>query len=146
MDHILDILYTMLYMAASQRFCNLRKSGQVFHDRLLLGRCFRGFVLPVLQHWSAVLGSAADTYLELPCMDGSCSQWCPFLTRHSTSSICGSNMHVCCTRSGVSQCTLFMVVYMCCMNVPVLFHIVLWLHIERASILAAKPLSTAVTA
>ena len=24
----------------------LRKSWQVFHDRLLLGRCFRGFVLP----------------------------------------------------------------------------------------------------
>ena len=34
--------------AASQRLGILRKSWQVCHDRLLLGRCFRGFVLPVL--------------------------------------------------------------------------------------------------
>ena len=40
--------------AASQRFGILRKSWQVFHDRLLLGRCFRGFVLPVLEYCSAV--------------------------------------------------------------------------------------------
>ena len=35
--------------AASQRLGILRKSWQVFHDRSLLGRCFRGFVLPVLE-------------------------------------------------------------------------------------------------
>ena len=35
--------------AASQRLGILRKSCQVFHDRLLLGRCFRCFVLPVLK-------------------------------------------------------------------------------------------------
>ena len=35
--------------AASQRLGIFRKSWQVFHDRLLLGRCFRGFVLPVLE-------------------------------------------------------------------------------------------------
>ena len=35
--------------AASQQLGILRKSWQVFHDRLLLGRCFRGFVLPVLE-------------------------------------------------------------------------------------------------
>ena len=35
--------------AASQRLGILRKSWRVFHDRLLLGRCFRGFVLPVLE-------------------------------------------------------------------------------------------------
>ena len=35
--------------ASSQRLGILRKSWQVFHDRLLLGRCFRGgVVLPVL--------------------------------------------------------------------------------------------------
>ena len=34
--------------AASQRLGILRKSWQVFHNRLLIGRCFRGFVLPVL--------------------------------------------------------------------------------------------------
>ena len=33
--------------AASQRLGILRKSWQVLDDRSLLGRCFRGFVLPV---------------------------------------------------------------------------------------------------
>ena len=51
--------------AASQRLGILRKSWQVFHDRLLLGRCFGGFVLPVLEYCSAVWCSAADTHLEL---------------------------------------------------------------------------------
>ena len=40
--------------AASQRLGILRKSLQVFHDSLLLGRCFRGFVLPVFEYCSAV--------------------------------------------------------------------------------------------
>ena len=39
----------------------LRKSWRVFHDRSLLGRCFRGFVLPVLEYCSVVWCSAADT-------------------------------------------------------------------------------------
>ena len=51
--------------AASQRLGILRKCWQVFHDRLLLGRCFRGFVLPVLEYCSAVWCSAADTHLRL---------------------------------------------------------------------------------
>ena len=51
--------------AASQRLGILGKSWQVFHDRSLLGRCFRGFVLPVLEYYSAVWCSAADTYLRL---------------------------------------------------------------------------------
>ena len=42
--------------AASQRLGILRKSWRVFNDRALLGRCFRGFVLPV---WSIVLQSGA---------------------------------------------------------------------------------------
>ena len=50
---------------AYQRLGILRKSWWVFHDRSLLGRCFRGFVLPVLEYWSAVLCSAADTHLKL---------------------------------------------------------------------------------
>ena len=33
--------------AASQRLGILRKSWRVFHDRSLLGRCFRGFLLPI---------------------------------------------------------------------------------------------------
>ena len=51
--------------AASQRLGILRKSWRVFHDRSLLGRYFRGFVLPVLEYCSAVWCSAADTHLKL---------------------------------------------------------------------------------
>ena len=53
------------FRAASQLLGILRKSWQVFHDRLLLGRCFRGFVLPVLEYCSAVWCLAADTHLRL---------------------------------------------------------------------------------
>ena len=51
--------------AASQRLGILRKSWQVFRDRLLLGRCCQGFVLPVLEYCSAGWCSAADTHLKL---------------------------------------------------------------------------------
>ena len=51
--------------AASQRLGILRKSWRVFLDRSLLGRCFRGFVLPVLEYCSAVWCSAVDTHLKL---------------------------------------------------------------------------------
>ena len=37
----------------------------MFQDRSLLGRCFRGFILPVLEYCSAVWNSAADTHLKL---------------------------------------------------------------------------------
>ena len=40
--------------AAAQRFGIMRKSWQVFHDRLLLLRSFWSFVLPVLEYCSAV--------------------------------------------------------------------------------------------
>ena len=52
-------------IAASQRLGVLRKSWHVFNDRLLLGRCFRGFVMQVLEYCSAVWCSAADTHLKL---------------------------------------------------------------------------------
>ena len=51
--------------AASEQLGILRKSWQVFHDRLLLGRCFRGFVLHVLEYCSSVWCSAADTHFKL---------------------------------------------------------------------------------
>ena len=51
--------------AASQRLGILRKSWRVFHDKLLIGSCFWGFVLPVLEYCSAVWCSAADTHLKL---------------------------------------------------------------------------------
>ena len=50
--------------AASKRLGILRKSWRVFHDRALLGRCFRGFLLPVLEYCSAVWCSPADTHLK----------------------------------------------------------------------------------
>ena len=37
----------------------------MFHDRSFHGRCFRGFVLQVLEYCSAVWCSAADTHLKL---------------------------------------------------------------------------------
>ena len=40
--------------AASQRLGILRKPWRVFHDISLLGRCFRGFVLTVLEFCSSL--------------------------------------------------------------------------------------------
>ena len=37
----------------------------MFHDRSLLERCFRGFILPVLEYCSVVWCSASDTHLKL---------------------------------------------------------------------------------
>ena len=37
----------------------------MFHDRSFLGRCFQGFVLPVLEYCSAVWCSAANTHHKL---------------------------------------------------------------------------------
>ena len=51
--------------ATSQRLGILKKSWEAFHVRLLLGRCFRGFVLPVLEYCSAVWCLTADTHLKL---------------------------------------------------------------------------------
>ena len=51
--------------AASQRLGILRKSWRVFHDRLLIGRCFLGFVFPVFEYCSAVWCSASNTHLKL---------------------------------------------------------------------------------
>ena len=48
---------------ASQKLSILRKSWRVFHDRSLLGICFRGFVLPVSEYCSAVWCSAVGTHL-----------------------------------------------------------------------------------
>ena len=55
----------LVSITASQRRGILRKSWRVFHDRSLLGKCFRGFALPVLEYCSAVWCSAADTHFKL---------------------------------------------------------------------------------
>ena len=49
--------------AASQRLVILRKSWHVFNDRFLVERCFRCFVLPVLECCPALCCSVADSYL-----------------------------------------------------------------------------------
>ena len=59
------LTFELVSRAASQRLGILRKSGRVFHDISLLERCFRGFVMPVLEFCSAVWYSAADTHFKL---------------------------------------------------------------------------------
>ena len=61
--------------AASQRLGILRKSWRVFHDSSLLERCFRGFVLRVLEYYSAVWCSAADTHIKLLDRAVSCARF-----------------------------------------------------------------------
>ena len=80
--------------AASQRL-GILKSWRVFHDRALLGRCFRGFVLPVLEYYSAVWYSAADTHLKLLDRAVSCAQFltegvfeCDISHRRSVAVLC----------------------------------------------------------
>ena len=43
----------------------LEQSWRELNDRSFLGRCFHGFLLPVLEDGSAVWCSAADAYLNL---------------------------------------------------------------------------------
>ena len=99
--------------AAYQTLGILRKSWQVFHDRLLLGRCSRCFVLPIFEYCSAVWCSAADTHLKL--LDSVVS---------GASIVIGGvfdvalhivdlwRYYVCCIKSGVTRYTLFMVLYL----------------------------------
>ena len=130
--------------AASQKFDILRKSWQVFHDRSLLGRCFCGFVLPGLEYCSAVWCSAAETHLKL--LDRAVSG-----DRFLTGGVFECDMlivdprqsFVCFIRSGVTRCTLLMVLYlnrMCQCGL----HAVLWSHIGTLMHrLAAEPCSRA---
>ena len=96
--------------AASRRIGILRKSWRVFHDRSLLERFFRGFVLRVFECRSAVWCSAADTHIKL--LDRAVSG-ARFLT-----GVCLSVIFlivdpwqscVCFLRSGITRCTLLMV-------------------------------------
>ena len=94
---------------ASQKLGILRKSW-----RVLLGRCFRGFVLPVLKYCSAVWCSAADTHLKLldrtvsgaRFLTGSVFE-CDITHRRSVAVLC-----VLYIRSGVIRCTLLLVLYL----------------------------------
>ena len=102
--------------AATLRLSISRKSWQLFHDRLLLGRCFRTFVRPILEYSSAVWCSAADTHQKR--LDSVVSGdsfltggvfWCDL-------ALTGVGiMYAVQDRSGVTRCTLFMVLDLSCM-------------------------------
>ena len=102
--------------AASQRLSILRKSWLVFHDKLLIVRCFWGFVLPVLEYCSAVWCSAADTHLKLldRIVSGTCFLAggmlnCDLSHRRSVAVLCMLY------RSGVIRSTHFVALYLCLM-------------------------------
>ena len=101
-----DIFGCTVSTAASQRLGVLRKPWRVFHDRLLLGRCFRGFVLPVLEYCSALWRSAADTHLKLLDRAVSGARFLTGVWLSVTLLIVDLWKYcVCCIRSGVIRCT-----------------------------------------
>ena len=53
------------FQNSSQRLGILRKTFRAFNERLLIGRCFPCFVLPVLEYCCAVWCSAFDAQLKL---------------------------------------------------------------------------------
>ena len=116
----------------------------MLHDRSLLGKCFRGFVLPVLEYCSAVWCSAADTHLELleRAVSGAwfLTEVCLSVTFHIVDPW---QSCVCFIRSGVTRNTLLMVLYLDRMC-PCWLHAVLWSHIcTLMHHLAVEPCSTA---
>ena len=91
------------YREASQRLSILRKSWRVFHDRLILGRCFRSFVLPNLEYWYAVWGLTTDTHFRLldRVVSGACSLTggmfeCDVAHRRSVEVLCMMSKIWCC--------------------------------------------------
>ena len=113
-------------------------------DRSLLGRCFRGFVLPVSKYCSAVWCSAADTHLKLLERAISGARFltggvfeCHISHRRSVAILCMLK------RSAVTRCTLLMVLYLDCICQRGL-HAVLSSHIGTVMHrFTAEPCSTA---
>ena len=136
----LDLVH--LDASASHRLGILRKSWRVFHDKLLIGRCFWGFVLPVLEYCSTVWCSAADTHLKL--LDRVVSGACFIAGGVLNCDIVDLwQCCVCCTRSGVTRSTHCVALYLCLMCQSG-SHAVLWSHIGILLRLpAAEPRSTA---
>ena len=137
--------------AAFQRFGIFRKSWRVFCDRALLGRCFWGFILRVLEYCSAVWCSAPITHFKL--LDRAVSG-ARFLTRGVLSVtlliVDQWQSCVCFIRPGVTRCTLLMVLYLdricqCGLHAVLWSHIriLLWSHIGiLMGLLAVEPRST----
>ena len=134
----------MISRTASKRLGIFRKFWRVFHDRSLLERCFRGFILPVFEYCSTVWCSAANTHIKL--QDSAVSG-----ARFLTGGVCSSVTYlivnllqfcVCCVRSGVTRCTRLMMLYldrMCKCGL----HAMPWSHIGILMCrLAVEPSST----
>ena len=92
----------------------------VYHDKSLLGKCFRGFVLPVLEYCSALWRSAADTHSELLDRVVTCAHLlnegvfeCAIAHRRSVAVLCMLY------RSDVTRCTHFMMFFQRACDVPV---------------------------
>ena len=116
----------------------------MFHDRSLLAKCFRGFVLPVLEYCPAVWSSDADTHLKLfdravsgaRFLTGGVFQ-CDISHRRSVALLWILYKIRC------NPCTLLMLLYLNRMC-PRGLHAVLWSHIGTLiHRLAAEPCSTA---
>ena len=115
----------------------------MFHDRLLLGRCFRGFVLLFLEYCSAVWFSAADTHLKLLDRAVIGARFLGVCLSVTFLIVDQWQSYVCFTGSGVTRCTLLIVLYLNRMCQCKL-HAVLWSHIGTLMHrLAAEPCSTA---
>ena len=136
---------SLVSRAASQILGILRKSWPVFHDRSLLQRCCRGFVLPVLGYSSPVWCSATGTHLKLLDRAVSCARFltegvfeCDIAHRRSVAALCMLYKIRCNPR-----CTRLMMRYLdriCQWGL----HAVLWSHIGiLLRHLAAEPRSTA---
>ena len=94
---------TLGFQSSFSKTCIL-KSWRVSHERSLLGRCFRCFVLSGLEYCSAVWCSAADARRKLLDRAVSGSR---FLTMGVTLLIVDPWQYcVCCIRSCVIRCTL----------------------------------------
>ena len=119
----------------SRRLGILKKPWRVFHDRLLLRRCFRGFVLPVFEYCSAVWCLAADTHLRLldRVVSGACFlaggvldcylyivdlwQYYVCCTRSDASRLWYSTGSVCASK-GYTRCYGRTSVYLCASSLP----------------------------
>ena len=116
----------------------------MLHDRSLLWRCFRGFVLPVLEYCSSVWCSAADTHFTLPYRAVSGARFitggvfeCDISHRRSVAVLC-MLYKIRCNPVHPLNGALFGP------YVPVRLHAVLWSHIGTlVHRLAAEPCSTA---
>ena len=121
-----EMYLRLVSRAASQRLGILRKSWRVFHDRSLLERCFRGFVLPVLQCGARLPMHTLNNWTVQSVVPGFLLVVCLSVTLLIVDLL---QFCACCLRSGVTKCTRLMMRYldrMCQCGL----HRVPWSHIR----------------